>query len=109
MKQVLTAPDASGLTPLKLPAGLARREGDNARPAPSQDAISRFQAAMGEPQPIPRLVPSAKFLVQNLDAEPDTHPELSIFHSPLSTSATSATPTSVSLSVSDITEGTGNG
>ena len=55
MKQVLTVPDASGLTPLELPVGLARQEGDNARPSPSQDAISRFQAAMGGPLQNPLL------------------------------------------------------
>ena len=55
MKQVLTVPDASGLTPLELPDGLARQEGDNARPSPSEDAVSRFKAAMGESQSNPLI------------------------------------------------------
>ncbi len=51
MKQVLTVQDASGLTQLELPEGLTRQESDNARSSPSEDAVSRFQSAMGEPQP----------------------------------------------------------
>ncbi len=127
MKQVLTVPDASGLTPLELPAALARQEGDTGRPPPSQDVVSRFQAAMGEAQPVAGQVEGGKWKVDNIFAPPpatsaapptpeadggmgngergmetlahpapDTRPDLSISHPPLSTpaatGATSAAP-----------------
>ncbi len=81
MKQVLTVTDASGLKPLELPAGLTRQEGDNASPPPSQDAVARFQAAMGGPQPSPLL---------------------GLVNRPMAS-------TNVTLPVSDTIPGTGNG
>ncbi len=70
MKQVLTVPDASGLTPLELPSALARQEGDTGRPPPSQDVVSRFQAAMGEAQPVAGQVEGGKWKVDNIFAPP---------------------------------------
>ena len=54
---------------------------------------------------MPELVQSSKFFVHSLGAKPDTTPELSILHSPLSSSTAAETPASgaipVSLPVSD--------
>ncbi len=102
MKQVLTVTDASGLKPLELPAGLARQKGDNASPPPSQDAVSRFQAAMDGPQPSPLLGLVNRQMASTSVAPPvsDTIP---------GTGNGGQGTGSVALTVSDTIPGTGNG
>ena len=65
MKPLLSVPDASGLAPLELPEALSRQAEDNSRPPPSQDAVSRFLAAMGEPQSMAGFVESVKLKAES--------------------------------------------
>ena len=102
MKQVLTVTDASGLKPLELPAGLTQQEGDNASPPPSQDAVSRFQAAMSGPQLSPLLGLVNRPMASTNTALPvsDTIP---------GTGNGEQETGNVALPVSDTIPGTGNG
>ena len=102
-------PDASGLTPLKLPGGLAAdaRPSNAELPQPAPKAVARFQAAMAEPATeTGRPAPTTTSAVSIEHAEP---PILKLLDTPiakpLDTPIAERQETVPSLAVADIAIG----